>query len=80
MTGVNSGHPFAWQQYPKWIDVILSIILLNPSQTEVSPDFPTLRLERNLEKLVPIEDVHAARDEGKVVAATRDSELSDQHP
>ena len=57
---------------------LLSSILLTPSQTKVTPDFPTLRLERDLEKLVPVENVHTARNEGKVVAAARDSEFPDQ--
>ena len=57
---------------------IPSSILLTPSQTKVTPDFPTLRLERNLEKLVPVENVHTTRNEGKVVAATRDSKFADQ--
>jgi hypothetical protein len=55
-----------------------SSILLTPSQTKVTPDFPTLRLECNLEKLVPVENVQTTWHEGKVVAATRDSERSDQ--
>ena len=57
---------------------ILSSILLPPFQTKVTPNLPTLRLKRNLEKLVPVENVHSTRNEGKVVAAARDGELSDQ--
>jgi hypothetical protein len=58
---------------------MLSSILLPPSQTKVTPDFPTLCLERNLEKLVPVENVQTTWNEGKVVAATRDSKCSDQN-
>ena len=65
----------SWHLYG--MDVRCSSILPTTSQTEVTPDFPALRLEGNLENLVRIENVHAARDEGKVVATTRDSELSD---
>jgi hypothetical protein len=54
-----------------------SSILPTPSQTKVTPDFPTLRLERNLEKLVPVENVQTTWNEGKVVATTRDSKRSD---
>ena len=58
---------------------LLSSILLTPSQTKVTPDFPALRLERDLEKLVPVEDVHTTWDEGEVVAATSNSKLPDQY-
>lgn len=48
-------------------------------KTEVPLDSPPLRLKIDLENLVPIEQVHAARDEGEVVAAAGDGELSNEN-
>jgi hypothetical protein len=72
--------PHTFGTISKWnVSSLLLSILLTLSQTKVTPDLPALRLERYLENLVPIEDVHAPRDEGEIVAATRDSELPDQN-
>jgi len=60
--------------YISWLSSILSI----PVQPKVTPNSPALRLKRDLEELIPIEKVHATRNEGEIVAATRNSELSNQ--
>ena len=51
----------------------------SPIQPKVTPNSPALCFERDLEDLVPVEHVHSARNEGKIVAATRDSELPNQN-
>jgi hypothetical protein len=63
------------QSYISWLSSILSTTV----QPKVTPNSPALCLKRDLENLIPVEQIHAARDESKVVAATRNSELSDQH-
>jgi hypothetical protein len=53
----------------------LSSILRLPTQAKVSLHCPALSLNSNLENFVCVEDVDSTWNEGKIVAATRDSEL-----